>query len=125
MAGGLCSTLQGQEGHACLCKTFFRSDPVLELWSSGFLAIAMAVSLKGVPEAWDNLPELRTRVRDQGTIFRATKEGSVPDINIKDACLNADVIKPVLRAMAASPRDMIVGGCLLFTIAAAETALLG
>ena len=105
------------------CRAFLiRSSEGLGKWRT---SRAMAVSLQHVPDAWDGVVELRRRVRESGTIFRTKGEGTVPDINIKDAILNKDVIKPVLRAMAnaaASTRDE--GGCRLFTIGEAEGAFL-
>ena len=77
------------------------------------------VSLEGVADEWDLSKHIRQRVRKNGSVFLSKGEGIVPTIKIKDACHNAAVIEPALRAMAKAPRDEY-GSPKLFTIAAAE-----
>ena len=83
----------------------------------------MAVNFDPVAPAWDNVPEIRHRLRATGSIFISSGEGGVPDINIKNAALNKAAITPALQAMAAAPKDE-TGACRLFTICAAETSFL-
>ena len=79
--------------------------------------------MSSVAKAWDAVPELRRRLRATGSIFVSSGQGSVPDINIKNASLNRDAIEPALRAMTMAPRDEM-GAVKLFTIAAAQEAFL-
>ena len=82
----------------------------------------MAIDLSTCVDAWD-IPKVRDRIRENGSVFRTRGAGEAPAINIKDAVFNSVVLKPALAAMAAGPRDEI-GSVKLFTIAEAERVFL-
>ena len=82
----------------------------------------MAIDLSTCVDAWD-VPKVRERLRENGSVFRTRGAGDVPAINVKDAVFNNFVLKPALAAMAAGPRDE-KGIVKLFTIAEAERVFL-
>ena len=58
--------------------------------------VAMVPSLQGLAKSWDAVPELRTRIRDTGSIFQGV-DTSIPAVVTKEAIHNKDVLLPALK----------------------------